>query len=163
VASGLDDYFEHAVRAGADPKTAKNWLLGAVRARMNDEGVETATALRDRVAPERLAALIALVERGTISGSIAKDVFDKMFASGRTAEEIVSAEGLTQIDDESDLAGLIAGVLAQHADAVSMYQGGKTTAFGFLVGQVMKAAGGKANPRRVNELLRKTLGAGSAR
>ena len=81
-----------------------------------------------------------------------------MFASGRTADDIVGAEGLTQIDDESQLAGLIADVLAKNADAVAMYQGGKATTFGFLVGQVMKAAGGKANPKRVNELLKKGAG-----
>jgi aspartyl-tRNA(Asn)/glutamyl-tRNA(Gln) amidotransferase subunit B len=129
---------------------------------MNEEGYETAARLSARVAPAKLGGLIALVERGTISGSTAKEVFDKMFASGRTADEIVSAEGLTQIDDESDLSRIIAEVLAQHADAVAMYQGGKATTFGYLVGQVMKAAAGKANPRRVNELLRKALGAAGA-
>ena len=92
-----------------------------------------------------------------ISRSIAKDVFEKMFASGRTADDIVRGEGLTQVDDESHLAALIAGVLAKNADAVLMYQGGKATTFGFLVGQVMKAAGGQANPKRVNELLKKAL------
>jgi aspartyl-tRNA(Asn)/glutamyl-tRNA(Gln) amidotransferase subunit B len=116
--------------------------------------------LRDRLAPERLAGLIALVEQGAISRSLARDVFEKMFASGRTAEEIVRAEGLTQIDDESHLAALIADVLAKHTDAVAMYQGGKATTFGFLVGQVMKAAGGQANPKRVNELLKRALGSG---
>src|SRR5204863_4238527 len=141
---------------GADVKAVKNWLLGVVRAKMNEGGYET-IHLRERLAPERLAGLIALVERGTVSGSMAKDVFEKMFASGRTADEIVAAEGLTQIDDESQLAGLIAAVIAKNADAVAIYRGGKTTTFGFLVGQVMKAAGGQANPKRVNELLRRTL------
>src|SRR5256712_10325289 len=96
----------------------------------------------------RLAELIALVNNGTISGSIAKDVFEKMFASGRTAGEIVAAEGLTQIDDESQIVGLIADVLSRHADAVAQYRGGKTTTFGFLVGQVMKAAAGQGNATR---------------
>jgi aspartyl-tRNA(Asn)/glutamyl-tRNA(Gln) amidotransferase subunit B len=91
---------------------------------MNEEGYDT-VRLRERLAPERLAGLIALVERGTISGSIAKDVFEKMFASGRTAGDIVGADGLTQIDDESHLAGLIADVLAKNGDAVAMYQGAK--------------------------------------
>ena len=83
-----------------------------------------------------------------------------MFTSGRGPAEIVSTEGLTQIDDESHLAGLVADVLARNADAVAMYQSGKATTFGFLVGQVMKAAGGKANPKRVNELLKRALGSG---
>ena len=159
VAPGLDAYFEETIRGGADAKAVKNWLLGVVRAKMNDEGCDVAR-LRDRLAPERLAGLIALVEQGAISRSLARDVFEKMFASGQTAEEIVRAEGLTQIDDESHLAALIADVLAKHTDAVAMYQGGKATTFGFLVGQVMKAAGGQANPKRVNELLKRALGSG---
>ena len=158
MAPGLDAYFEETIRGGADAKAVKNWLLGVVRAKMNEEGCDVAR-LRDRLAPERLAGLLALVEQGAISRSMATDVFEKMFASGRTAEEIVRAEGLTQIDDESHLAALIADVLAKHTDAVAMYQGGKATTFGFLVGQVMKAAGGQANPKRVNELLKKALGA----
>jgi aspartyl-tRNA(Asn)/glutamyl-tRNA(Gln) amidotransferase subunit B len=158
VAPGLDAYFEETIRSGADAKAVKNWLLGVVRAKMNEERCDVAR-LRDRLAPERLAGLIALVEDGAIGRSIAKDVFEKMFASGQTADEIVRAEGLTQIDDDSHLAALIADVLAKNTDAVAMYQGGKATTFGFLVGQVMKAAGGQANPKRVNELLRKALGA----
>jgi aspartyl-tRNA(Asn)/glutamyl-tRNA(Gln) amidotransferase subunit B len=157
VAPGLDVYFEATVRAGADAKAVKNWLLGPVRAKMNEEDCDTAEQLGERVPPQRLAGLISLVERGALSGSLAKDVFEKMFASGRTAEEIVRAEGLSQIDDESNLAELIEGVLAGHADAVALYRGGKTSTLGFLVGQVMKAAGGRANPKRVNELLRKSL------
>ena len=159
VAPGLDAYFEETIRGGADAKAVKNWLLGVVRAKMNEEAWDV-TRLRERLAPQRLAGLIALVEQGAISRSLARDVFEKMFASGQTAEEIVRAEGLTQIDDESHLAGLIADVLAKNADAVAMYQGGKATTFGFLVGQVMKAAGGQANPKRVNELLKRALGSG---
>ncbi len=147
VAPGLDAYFEETIHAGADAKAVKNWLLGVVRAKMNEAGYDVAR-LRERLAPARLAGLIALVERGTISNSVARDVFEKMFASGQTADEIVRAEGLTQIDDESQLVALIAEVLAKHADAVAMYRGGKATTFGFLVGQVMKAAGGQANPKR---------------
>jgi aspartyl-tRNA(Asn)/glutamyl-tRNA(Gln) amidotransferase subunit B len=80
-----------------------------------------------------------------------------MYTSGRAAQEIVAADGLTQIDDDSHLVGLIADVLAKQAEAVAQYRGGKTATFGFLVGQVMKAAAGKANPKRVNELLRRAL------
>jgi aspartyl-tRNA(Asn)/glutamyl-tRNA(Gln) amidotransferase subunit B len=161
VAPGLDVYFEETVRHGADARAVKNWLLGVVRARMNEEGADTAR-LRERLAPERLAGLIALVERGAISGSSGKDVLEKMFASGRTADEIVRAEGLTQIDDEAHLAGLVAEVLAGNADAVAIFRGGKAATLGFLVGQVMKAAGGKANPQRVSELIKRTLEAGGA-
>ena len=153
----LDVYFEETVKAGADAKAAKNWLLGVVRAKMNEEGFDSAATLRERMPPARLADLIALIDKGTISGSVAKDVFAKMFASRRTADEIVKAEGLTQIDDESQILGRIAEVLAGNADAVAQYRAGKTTTFGFLVGQVMKATAGKANPKRLNELLKRTL------
>jgi aspartyl-tRNA(Asn)/glutamyl-tRNA(Gln) amidotransferase subunit B len=153
----LDVYFEETVNAGADAVAAKNWLLGVVRAKMNQERFDSATTLRERLPPARLADLITLVDKGTISGSVAKDVFEKMFASRRTADEIVKADGLTQIDDESQILGPIAEVLAGNADAVAQYRGGKTTTFGFLVGQVMKATAGKANPKRVNELLKRAL------
>ena len=88
---------------------------------------------------------------------MAKDVFEKMFGTTQSADAIVAAEGLAQIDDESQIVGLIADVLARNADAVTQYRGGKASTFGFLVGQVMKAAGGKANPRRVNEMLKRAL------
>ena len=104
-----------------------------------------------------LAGLLTLVERGTISGAIAKGVFEKMFTTGQDASTIVEAEGLTQIDDEAQIRSRIADVLAGNADAVAGYRAGKTATFGFLVGQVMKATAGKANPKRVNELLRQAL------
>jgi aspartyl-tRNA(Asn)/glutamyl-tRNA(Gln) amidotransferase subunit B len=89
---------------------------------------------------------------------MAKEVFEKMLATGRSADDIVRAEGLAQIDDESQILGLITAVLDKNADAVAQYRSGKTNAFGFLVGQVMKATAGKANPSRVNELLKRALG-----
>ena len=157
VAPGLDVYFEETVAAGADARVAKNWLLGVVRAKMNDQGFESAAPLRARMAPERLAELIALVDRGAISGSVAKDVFEKMFASGRAADDIVTADGLTQIGDASELSAFVEEVLKSNDDAVAVYRGGKTTTLGFLVGQVMKKAGGKANPKLVNDLLKRAL------
>jgi aspartyl-tRNA(Asn)/glutamyl-tRNA(Gln) amidotransferase subunit B len=155
--AGLAAYFEETVAAGADPKVARNWLLGAVRATMNEAGGDPAW-LRERLVPPRLAGLLVLVANGTISGSMAKDVFEKMVTTGRAADEIVAADGLAQIDDESQILGLIAAVLEKNADAVAQYRSGKTNALGFLVGQVMKATAGKANPSRVNELLRRSLG-----
>jgi aspartyl-tRNA(Asn)/glutamyl-tRNA(Gln) amidotransferase subunit B len=146
------EYFEAAVGAGAPPKAASNWIMGELARKWKETALETAP-----VAPGRLAGLIALVEQGAISGSLAKEVFEKMVATGRTAAEIVSDEGLVQIDDRTELAGLIATVLAQHGRAVAEYRAGKEATFGFLVGQVMKAAKGKANPKRVNELLKEAL------
>ena len=138
----VSDYFEAAVAAGASPKVAGNWIINIAGSSLSIE---------------RLIGLLALVEKNVINGSIAKTVFDTMIASGRTAEEIVAAEDLAQIDDEGQIARLVAEVLANNASAVAQYRGGKSNAFGFLVGQVMKAAGGKANPKRVNELLKRVL------
>ena len=157
VRPSLGRFFEEVVRAGAAPKAAKNWVLGAVSARLNEIGGDDVAPLAERVPAGRLAELIAIVERGTISGSIAKDVFEKMAATGRSAPDIVEHDGLTQIDDEAALTAVIDAVLANNADAVEQIRQGKTATFGFLVGQVMKGAGGKANPKRVNELLRKKL------
>jgi aspartyl-tRNA(Asn)/glutamyl-tRNA(Gln) amidotransferase subunit B len=148
------DYFERAVAAGAPAKAVSNWMMGELSRVLNERGLEMASS---PVGPDRLAELLALVERGTISGSIAKTVLEKMVATGRPAGEIVASEGLTQIDDDAQIVTMIDDVLARNADAVAQYRQGKTGAFGFLVGQVMKAAGGKANPKRVNELLKKAL------
>jgi aspartyl-tRNA(Asn)/glutamyl-tRNA(Gln) amidotransferase subunit B len=157
VRPSLGRYFEEAVRAGADAKAAKNWILGAVSAKMNELGFDDIGPLAHMVPAVNLAGLIALIEQGTISGSMAKDVFEKMFAGRETAAAIVAAEGLAQIDDEGQIVALIAHVLTGNTGPVADYRGGKTSAFGFLVGKVMKAAGGKANPKRVNELLKRAL------
>jgi aspartyl-tRNA(Asn)/glutamyl-tRNA(Gln) amidotransferase subunit B len=151
----LADYFEAAVATGAPPKTAANWIMGELARKLKETNADIAAS---PVTPERLAGLIALVEKGTISGSMAKDVFEKMFATDRTAAAIVEAEGLSQIDDESQIMAVVSEVLAKNAEAVAQFRAGKASTFGFLVGQVMKAAGGKANPKRVNELLKKALG-----
>jgi aspartyl-tRNA(Asn)/glutamyl-tRNA(Gln) amidotransferase subunit B len=150
----LSDYFEAAVRAGAAPKAVSNWMMGELARALKESG---AAIEESPVPPERLAGLVALVEKGTISGAIAKSVLEKMVASGRSAEAIVADEGLTQIDDEAQIVALIGDVLARNGDAVAGYRSGKTATFGFLVGQVMKAAAGKANPKRVNELLKRAL------
>jgi aspartyl-tRNA(Asn)/glutamyl-tRNA(Gln) amidotransferase subunit B len=157
VRPGLGRYFEDAVRAGADPKTAKNWALGLFSAKMNELGLDEIGPLARVVPAVNLAGLIALIDNGTISGSMAKDVFEKMFVSGQSAAAIVAADGLAQIDDEGQIVALIADVLTGNSGAVADYHGGKTSAFGFLVGKIMKAAGGKANPKRVNELLKRAL------
>jgi aspartyl-tRNA(Asn)/glutamyl-tRNA(Gln) amidotransferase subunit B len=153
----LADYFEAAVAAGAPAKAASNWMMGELARKLKERNLDVGSS---PLTPDRLGGLIGLIEKGTISGSMAKDVFDKMFSSNQSAEAIVVAEGLAQIDDESQIVVLISEVLAKNADAVVQYRGGKTNTFGFLVGQVMKAAGGKANPKRVNELLTRTLQSG---
>jgi aspartyl-tRNA(Asn)/glutamyl-tRNA(Gln) amidotransferase subunit B len=150
----LSDFFESAVRAGAAPKAASNWMMGELARLLKESSRDISES---PVSPGQLAGLLALIDKGTISGAIAKGVFEKMVASGRSADSIVAAEGLTQIDDESQIVDMIAGVLAKNADAVAGYRAGKTATFGFLVGQVMKAAAGKANPKRVNDLLKRAL------
>lgn len=150
----LSEFFESAVGAGAAPKAVSNWMMGELARLLKESGREITAS---PVSPGRLAALIGLIEKGTISGAIAKGVFEKMMASGRTADDIVATDGLTQIDDEAQIVGLIADVLAKNADAVAGYRAGKTATFGFLVGQVMKATAGTANPKRVNELLKRAL------
>jgi aspartyl-tRNA(Asn)/glutamyl-tRNA(Gln) amidotransferase subunit B len=154
---GGADYFEETVAAGAGAKTASNWVLGEVRRALNAKGSDDVAVLRGDVPPARLAGLIRLVEAGAISGPTAKDVFEKMLATGRAAGEIVTAEGLGRIDDEGALRAVVRQVIADNPKPVEQYRAGKTTTLGFLVGQVMKATGGKANPAIVNALVREAL------
>jgi aspartyl-tRNA(Asn)/glutamyl-tRNA(Gln) amidotransferase subunit B len=151
------DYFEAAVAAGAPAKAASNWIMGELARKLKEQATDIAAA---PLSADRLAGLLVLIDQGAISGSMAKSVFETMYASGRTAAAIVEAEGLAQIDDEAQIAALIGEVVAANADAVAQYRAGKASTFGFLVGQVMKAARGKANPKRVNALLQKALGSG---
>jgi aspartyl-tRNA(Asn)/glutamyl-tRNA(Gln) amidotransferase subunit B len=110
------------------------------------------------IAPDALAGLIAVIDTGTISNSVGKDVFAKMYDSGRSADAIVAAEGLAQIGDEGALLAIVRDIVGKHADAVSQYRAGKHQTFGFLVGQVMKGSGGKANPKLASDLLKRELG-----
>src|SRR5262245_58547322 len=150
------DYFESVAAAAGNPKAASNWVMGELLRTMKERGHDPATP--PPLQAERLAGLVRLVDNGTISSSIGKDVFAKMYESGRSADEIVASDGLAQIGDESALLEVIRGVIAANADAVAQYRAGKMQTFGFLVGQVMKGSKGKANPKLANELLKKELG-----
>jgi aspartyl-tRNA(Asn)/glutamyl-tRNA(Gln) amidotransferase subunit B len=150
----LADYFEAVARAVATPKLASNWVMGELLRSLNDRGLDVGAA---PMPPSALAGLIALVEKGAISGSIAKDVFGKMFDSGRAAEDIVATEGLAQIGDEGAVLAIVREVMAEHAGPVAEYRAGKHKTFGFLVGQVMKRSGGKANPVLANKVLTREL------
>ncbi|HEX5070731.1 MAG TPA: Asp-tRNA(Asn)/Glu-tRNA(Gln) amidotransferase subunit GatB [Vicinamibacterales bacterium] len=152
---GAADFFEATVAAGASAKAASNWIQGEVRRALKDAGTEDAAAAT--ISPERLAGLIALVERGAISNTVAKTVFERMWTSDRTAQAIVDAEGLAQIDDLALLERLVGEVIAAHPDSVAQIRAGRHNVIGFLVGLVMKATGGKANPRRVSELLTRAI------
>jgi aspartyl-tRNA(Asn)/glutamyl-tRNA(Gln) amidotransferase subunit B len=151
----LADYFEETARASQNPKAASNWIMGELLRTLKERGI---TIDRVPLTPDALAGLIRLVDRGTISSTVGKDVFAKMYESGRLADEIVQSEGLAQIGDEDALAGIVREAIAANPDAVAQFRKGRNNAFGFLVGHVMKASKGKANPKVVNELLKRELG-----
>ena len=150
----LGDYYEAVAAAAGNAKAASNWIMGELTRKMNELGVDIGGVA---IAPDALAGLIRLVDSGTITGPVAKDVFEKMYASGRGAAEIVQAEGLARIDDEAAIEAAVESTLAANADAAAQFRAGKQQTFGFLVGQVMKAMKGKANPALVNKLLRDRL------
>jgi aspartyl-tRNA(Asn)/glutamyl-tRNA(Gln) amidotransferase subunit B len=146
-------FFEELV-IKANPKLAASWLTGELFGRLNKAGK---TILESPVTSANLAELIGLIENNTISGKIAKDVLDKMFASGKSASDIVKSEGLEQISDDSAIEKIIDEVLKNNPEKLAEYRSGKDKLFGFFVGQVMKETGGKANPQAVNTLLKKKL------
>jgi aspartyl-tRNA(Asn)/glutamyl-tRNA(Gln) amidotransferase subunit B len=150
----LSDYFEKVAAAAGNPKSASNWVMGELLRTLKDQSLAISEV---RLTPEALGGLIVLIENGTISSSIAKDVFGKMLDSGRSAADIVHSEGLAQIGDESALLAAVRQVIAGNATAVAQYHAGKGATFGFLVGQVMKSTGGKANPKLASQLLKREL------
>ncbi|HEY6360769.1 MAG TPA: Asp-tRNA(Asn)/Glu-tRNA(Gln) amidotransferase subunit GatB [Vicinamibacterales bacterium] len=152
--AALADYFEEVATRAGNPKAASNWVMGELLRTLNERGSTIADV---SLTPLALAGLIALIDRGTISNAIGKDVFARMFDSGRSADEIVQAEGLAQIGDESALLAIVRDVIGRNAEAVTQYRSGKNQTFGFLVGQVMKGSRGKANPRMANDLLKREL------
>jgi len=151
---GLADYFEAVASACGAPRTAAAWVLTEVLRKAKEAGGDIAAV---PLPPERLGALLSLVESGTISGSIAKTLFEEIWAGGVDPAELVRARGLTQVSDEGAIAAAVDAVLAANPGQVASYRGGKTGVLGFLVGQVMKSTGGKANPALVNRLLKDRL------
>jgi len=150
----MADYFEAAVKAGAPAKQAANWVMGDLQALLteNKQSIESCP-----VTPENLAAMLELIEDGTISGKMAKDLLPVMFETGRPARDVVESQGLAQISDTAALETAAREVIAANPGPASDYRSGKKQAFGFLVGQAMKATQGKANPKLVNEILRRIL------
>ncbi len=148
------DYFEAVVKTGADAKTAANWMLGEFAKKLNEEGLTVAAS---PVGPDALAGLLKLIANGTISGKIAKKVLPEMWQSGKTAEDVVKEQGLVQITDTGALEELVKKVIAANPQSVADNQAGKKNAIGFLVGQIMKATKGRANPGAGNQLLAKIL------
>jgi len=148
-------YYEQVAReVPAEPKLAANWVMGELAAALNKEGLEINSG---KLPAERLAGLLKRIVDKTISGKIAKEVFEAMWTSGGTADAIIEEKGLKQITDSSAIERAIDEVMAKNPGQLADYRSGKDKLFGFFVGQVMKATGGKANPAQLNELLKKKL------
>jgi len=154
VSKPLADYFESCVKLFNQPKAVSNWVMGELLRELNNSG----TAVGDSpVSPERLVSLLKLVDNGTISLKVAREIFPELYASKMSPEQIVQEKGLTQVSDEGALGKIIDEVIAKNPAQVAQYRSGKDQVFGFFVGQVMKGSGGKANPGKVNELLKRKL------
>jgi aspartyl-tRNA(Asn)/glutamyl-tRNA(Gln) amidotransferase subunit B len=148
-------YFEALVRAlPRQPKLAANWVMGELSGRLNRENLDIARSPVDSTA---LAGLLARVADGTVSGKLAKDVFDAMWAGQGSADQIIEARGLKQISDSGELERIVAAVLDANPAQVAEYRAGKDKAFNYLVGQAMKASKGKANPAQLSEILKRKL------
>ncbi len=152
--TGVASYFEAAAAAADNAKGAANWIMGELTRLAKAQEVAVPEV---GVAPEALGALVRLIDGGKVSGSAAKGVLEQMARTGESPEAIVEAKGLSQIGDAGALEGAVRQALADNPDAVKKYRSGKEGALGFLVGQVMRATRGQANPRVVNEMVRAAL------
>ena len=150
----MADLFESAVALGAEPKKVSNWLMGETLRLMKEKEVEAEDL---RFSPENLARLIRLVDAKAINSSVAKEVFEVMFAENVNPEQYVEEKGLKTVTDEGALRKTVEEVIAANPQSVADYRGGKEKAIGFLVGQTMKAMKGKADPGAVNQMLRELL------
>jgi len=157
----IADYFEAAVKTHANAKAVANWIVGdlfrVLKERKLDERLTIASW---PVRAEQIAELVRLIDEGKISGKIAKTVFDAMLGSDRAPREIVAEKGLEQVSDTGSIEAAVEQILAAHPKQAADFQAGNEKIFGFLVGQIMKATQGKANPQKVNEILRQKLTAG---
>jgi aspartyl-tRNA(Asn)/glutamyl-tRNA(Gln) amidotransferase subunit B len=150
----LADYFEETVAQGAEPKQASNWIMGNLLGLLNAEGLGIAES---PIGAPALAELLNLIDKGTISGKIAKTIFEEMAATGKSAGEIVAAKGLKQVSDSDAIAAIVDQVIADHPEEVERLKAGNKKLIGFFVGQVMRATKGKANPKIVNQILNDKL------
>lgn len=150
----MADFFDAALKRFGDAKTLANWVMGDFLRLLNAQQLSVADS---PVSPEQLAELLELIDKGTISGKIAKNVIEEMFVSGKDASVIVKEKGLAQISDEGALGAIVDQVIAANPQSVEDFRAGKERAIGFLVGQIMKATKGQANPGLVNKLLKEKL------
>ena len=154
TSKGMADYFESCLKLFKDPKTVSNWVMGELTRELNNSGTDIAVS---PVSPDRLVDLLTMVDKGVISLKVAREIFPELYRSGKTPQQIVQEKGLTQVSDEGALQKIIDEVLSKNPVQVGQFKEGKQQVLGFLVGQVMKASGGKANPGKVNELLKNKL------
>ena len=150
----MASYYEECVRRFPEPKAVSNWMMGDLLRELKRDEKEIDQSL---LTPSHLAEMLSMIKEGTISGKIAKDVFEEMYRTGERPEKIVKEKGWVQILDEAEITKAIEGVMKANQKQVEDYQKGKEKIFGFFVGEVMKETKGKANPKLVNELLRKKL------
>jgi aspartyl-tRNA(Asn)/glutamyl-tRNA(Gln) amidotransferase subunit B len=154
TSKALGTYYEECVRRFSDPKQVSNWVMGELLRLLNEDARDVEDS---PLPPEQLAEMLGLMKDGTISGKIAKTVFEEMYKTGKGARDIVKERGLVQITDERALEAVVQQILESHPKEVAQYRQGKTKLLGFFVGQVMKATQGKANPQLVNRLLQTLL------
>ncbi len=154
VSKALADFFDSCVEDYNKPKVISNWIMGELMRLLNSNGLD---AEKNPIKSNDLVELLKLIDKGTISGKIAKQVFEEMFVTGKKASEIVKERGLEQISDESEIEGIVKKIIDENPKSVDDYRNGKEKAIKYLVGQVMKTTKGKANPKVVNELLKKNL------
>jgi len=154
ASSDLANYYEAAAAAAGDNRLAANWVMGELAGYLNKENLEIGAS---KISAEALGGLIQRIRDNTISGKIAKEVFDAMWSGSGDADSIIEQKGLTQISDSGALEQAVDEVIAANPTQVEQYKGGQEKLLGFFVGQVMKATGGKANPKQVNDILRKKL------
>ncbi|MFP5262972.1 MAG: Asp-tRNA(Asn)/Glu-tRNA(Gln) amidotransferase subunit GatB [Blastocatellia bacterium] len=151
------DYYEAAAGASGNPKAAANWILNELAREMKNSSADFGAP---PVGPQSLAEMIRMIDSGTISGKMAKDVLAEMCRSGKSAEEVVRGMGGAQVSDESEVRAMVDKALASNPKQLEQYRSGKAALFGFFVGQVMKASGGRANPQVVNNILKEALEGG---
>ena len=150
----LANFFEEVSKVSGSPKLSANWIMGDLSAQLNNENLNIQDS---KVSSEKLGELIIRINDGTISGKIAKDVFEKIWISGDEVDETIQKEGLEQVTNLDEIESMIDEVIRSNPEQLSQYKAGKDRLFGFFVGQVMKASEGKANPKQVNNILKKKL------
>ncbi len=155
ASKALANYFEAVARTSGQPKLAANWVLSELTYLLKESGKEIE---QSPVSAENLAGLLALIQQGTVSGKMGKEILDAMFSSGKTARDVMAAQGLEQINDAEKIAAVVREIIAANPKQVEQYRGGKSATLGWFTGQIMKETRGQANPQLVQDILKKELG-----